>query len=91
MLRILVKLGDYICEFNFCKRRRLSDRRKEGRLAAALLKNASRDLNKELVLNVSVRNLEINLILSKLIPSETLNVIWSTGWAGARSDRETCN
>ena len=35
---------------------------REGRLAAALLKNASRQLNKELVFNISARNLEIEFI-----------------------------
>ena len=64
---------------------------REGRLAAALLKNASRHLNKELVFNISARNLEIEFILSKILPSQTLNIIWSSGWAGARSDKETCN
>ena len=36
---------------------------RETLLAAALLKNTSRDLNKELVLDISARNLEINSIL----------------------------
>ena len=64
---------------------------RDGRLATALLKTAARDLNKEVIFNVSARNFEIDLISTKLIPSQTLNVIWSSGWAGARSDKETCN
>jgi hypothetical protein len=40
---------------------------REGRLAAALLKNASRDLNNELVFNVSARDLEVKWNSSKLI------------------------
>ncbi len=64
---------------------------REGRLASALLKNASRDLNNELVFNVSARDLEVKWNSSKLISLQTLNVIWSSGWAGARSDKETCN
>ena len=63
---------------------------RDGRLARALLKNAAKDLNKELIFNISARNLEIDLISTRLIPSQTLNVIWSSGWAGARSDKETC-
>ena len=64
---------------------------RDGRLATALLKTAAKDLNKELIFNVSARNFEIDLISTKLIPLQTLNVIWSSGWAGARSDKETCN
>jgi dTDP-4-dehydrorhamnose reductase len=63
---------------------------RDGRLASALLKTAASDLNKELIFSVSARNLEIDLISTMLIPSQTLNVIWSSGWAGARSDKETC-
>jgi hypothetical protein len=36
---------------------------REGLFAAALLENSSMDLNKELFLDVSARNLELNLIL----------------------------
>ena len=51
---------------------------RDGRLARALLKNAAKDLNKELIFNISARNLEIDLISTRLIPSQTLNVIWSS-------------
>jgi len=64
---------------------------REGRLATALVKAASINLNDKTVFNVSARNFELNVISSKLIPSPTLNIIWSSGWAGARSDKETCD
>lgn len=64
---------------------------REGRLAAALVKAASINLNDKTVFNVSARNFELNAISSKLTPSQTLNIIWSSGWAGARSDKEICD
>lgn len=64
---------------------------KEGRLATALVKAASINLNDKTVLNVSARNIELDVISSKLTPSQTLNIIWSSGWAGARSEKETCD
>jgi dTDP-4-dehydrorhamnose reductase len=76
---------------NFAKEKSYLLVGRDGRLATALLKTAAKDLNKELIFNVSARNFEIDLISTKLIPSQSLNVIWSSGWAGARSDKETCN
>ena len=64
---------------------------REGRLATALVKAASINLNNKTVFNVSARNFEHSVISSKLTPSHTLNLIWSSGWAGARSDKETCD
>lgn len=64
---------------------------REGRLATALVKAASINLNDKTCFNVSARNSELKMISSKLTPSQTLNIIWSSGWAGARSDKETCD
>ncbi len=64
---------------------------KRGRLAAALLETATESFVNERIYNVSARNSQGDLISSNLIPTKTLNIIWSSGWAGARSDKKTCD